>query len=103
MNIAVDFIRANRIDSFQKLYVLLFLDQHPNLAGSSQYLAKKLHLAHLSLVEKNLDDLTSVGLVNRAGKRYKLCANSRARSDLHSLAEAVKDPQMHAAILEQVQ
>jgi hypothetical protein len=35
-NIIVNFIRAKCIDSFQQLYVLLFLYQHPQLVGTSQ-------------------------------------------------------------------
>jgi hypothetical protein len=101
-NIAVDFIRAKRIDSFQKLYVLLFLHQHPTLVGTSQQLANKLYLGHLPLVKEILNDLRSVGLVDGVGGRYKLCNDSEVGSCLQSLAEAIKDPLARQEILEQV-
>jgi hypothetical protein len=101
-NIVGDFIRAKRIDSFQKLYVLLFLYQHPKLIGTSQYLANKLYLGHLPLVEEILNDLRGVGLVDGIGSRYKLCNDSKAGSVLQSLAKAVKDPLARQGILEQI-
>ena len=64
-HIVGDFIRAKRIDSVQKLYVLLFLYQHPKLIGTSQQLANQLYLGHLPLVEEILKDLREVGLVVR--------------------------------------
>ena len=100
-SIVVDFIRAKRIDSFQKLYVLLFLHQHPTLVGTSQQLANKLYLGHLPLVKEILDDLRRVGLVD-IGRRYKLCNDSEVGSYLQSLAEALKDPLARQEILEQV-
>lgn len=48
-NIVVEFIRAKRIDSVQKLYILLFFYQHPQLIGTSQQLANQLYLGHLPL------------------------------------------------------
>ena len=101
-NVAVDFIRAKRIDSFQKLYVLLFLHQHPTLVGTSQQLANKLYLGHLPLVKEILDDLRGVGLVDGIGKRYKLSNDSEVGSYLQSLTEALKDPLARQRILEQV-
>jgi len=101
-NIVVDFIRAKRIDSFQKLYVLLFLHQHPTLVGTSQQLADKLYLGHLPLVKEILDDLHRVGLVDGIGRRYKLCNDSEVGAYLQFLAEALKDPLARQKILEQV-
>ena len=101
-NIVVDFIRAKRIDSFQKLYVLLFLHQHPTLVGTSQQFANKLYLGHLPLVKEILDDLHRVGLVDGIGRRYKLCNDSEVGAYLQFLAEALKDPLARQKILEQV-
>jgi hypothetical protein len=101
-NLVVDFIRAKRIDSFQKLYILLFLYQHPKLVGTSQHLANKLYLGHLPLVEEILNDLRGVGLVDGIGSRYKLCDDAKAGLGLQSLAEAVKNPLARQEILDQV-
>lgn len=101
-NILGDFIRARQIDSVQKLYILLFLHQHPKLVGTSQHLANQLYLGHLPLVEEILNDLHRVGLVEHVGKRYKLCNDPQVGMCLQSLAEAVKDPIARQRLLAQI-
>ena len=101
-NIAVEFIRTKHINSFQKLYVLLFLYQHPKLIGTSQELAKKLNFGPVPLLEQILDDLREVGLVNNIASRYNLCNVSQAEASLQSLIEALKNPQDRQGILEQI-
>jgi hypothetical protein len=101
-NIVGDFIRARHIDSVQKLYVLLFLYQHPKLVGTSQQLADQLYLGHLTLVEEILNGLHGVGLVERVGSRYKLCNDSEAGECLQSLAEAAKNPVARQDLLRQI-
>ncbi len=101
-NLVVDFIRAKQIDSFQKLYVLLFLHQHPKLVGTSQQLAHRLYLSNLTLVDKILDDLRGVGLVDDVGSRYKLRTASKVEPGLQALAEAVKNPLARQEILKLV-
>ncbi|NJN92777.1 MAG: hypothetical protein HC875_01140 [Anaerolineales bacterium] len=101
-NIVGDFIRARHIDSVQKLYVLLFLYQHPKLVGTSQQLANQLYLGHLTLVEEILNDLHRVGLIERIGKRYRLCNDSKVGSCLQSLVEAAKDPVARQRLLAQI-
>ncbi len=97
-----DFIRARQIDSVQKLYVLLFLHQHPKLVGTSQQLANQLYLGHLPLVEEILHGLHRVDLVEHVGKRYKLCNDPQVWTYLQSLAEAVKDPVARQSLLTQI-
>lgn len=101
-DIVGEFIRAKRIDSVQKLYILLFLYQHPKLVGNSQQLASQLYLGHLPLVEEILNDLRGVGLVDRVGSRYKLCSDSKVESYLQSLVEIVKNPLARQELLEQI-
>lgn len=45
--LAVNFVRAMQIDSFQKLYFLLYLHQHPDLIGTSQQFAEQLYLGDM--------------------------------------------------------
>ena len=101
-NMVGEFIRAKRIDSVQKLYVLLFLYQHPKLVGTSQQLANKLYLGHLPLVEEILNDLRGVGLVDRVGSRYKLRGDSKVEAYLQSLIQTVKNPLARQELLEQI-
>ncbi|GAB4453285.1 MAG: hypothetical protein Fur0044_48170 [Anaerolineae bacterium] len=101
-NIVGDFIRARQIDSVQKLYILLFLHQHPKLVGTSQQLANQLYLGHLTLVEEILNDLHGVGLINRVGNRYKLCNDPQVGACLQSLAEAAKNPVARQDLLAQI-
>lgn len=101
-NMVGDFIRARHIDSVQKLYVLLFLYQHPKLVGTSQQLANQLYLGHLPLVEEILNGLRGVGLVVRVGSRYKLCNDPKVGACLQSLAEAAKNPVARQDLLTQI-
>lgn len=101
-NIIGDFIQAKQIDSVQKLYVLLFLHQHPKLIGTSQQLANQLYLGHLPLVEKILNDLRKVGLVDGVGRRYKLCNDSKVEACLQSLTEAIQNPVARQELLNQI-
>lgn len=101
-NIVGDFIRARHIDSVQKLYILLFLYQHPKLVGTSQQLANQLYLGHLTLVEEILNDLHGVGLIDRVGNRYKLCNDPQVGACLQSLAEAAKNPVARQDLLAQI-
>lgn len=101
-SIVGDFIRARQIDSVQKLYVLLFLYQHPKLVGTSQQLANQLYLGHLTLVEEILNGLYEAGLVERVGSRYKLCNDSEVAECLQFLAEAARNPVARQDLLTQI-
>ncbi|MCK6623569.1 MAG: hypothetical protein L6R45_00180 [Anaerolineae bacterium] len=98
-----DFIQVKRIDSFQKLRLLLFLYQHPAVTKSLQQLAERLYLGHLPLLERMINDLRLVGLVERVESRYQLAADPQVRSYLSVLAETFDDPLARQQILAQVQ
>ena len=55
----VKFIRARRIDSFQKLGVLAFLYQNAESSWTSQEIAEQLYLGDVPLLEEILADLRS--------------------------------------------
>ena len=61
-----NFIQLKRIDSFQKLRLLLFIYQHPRVTGTSEEFAEWLYLADVLLLEKILTDLQMTGLVDCA-------------------------------------
>jgi hypothetical protein len=98
-----DFIEVKQIDSFQKLRLLLFLYQRPEVAKSLQQLAERLYLGHLPLLEQIMNDLRLAGLVERVGSRYQLANDPQVRSFLKDLAATFDDPMARQQILAQVQ
>lgn len=99
---AAKFIRANKIDSFQKLRLLLFIYQHPSLNGTSQELAQQLYLGDSSILENIITDLTQVGLLNHIGNHFILCNDPDTRSSLECISRLFEDPLARQGILDQV-
>ena len=87
-----NYLRAKRIDSFQKLRFLLFLHQHPHLKGTVQEFSEKLYLGDIPLLTGIVKDLQQVGLVACIGNRYTLHNKSEIKSNLQYLAELFEDP-----------
>lgn len=103
MNEAVlTYIRAKNIDSFQKLRLLLYLYQHPQLKGTSQDLANRLHLADIPLIEKIIADLCQAGLIDCVENSYKLPDEPEVRVQLQHLACAFEHPLTRQELLKQV-
>lgn len=86
------YIKTNHIDSFPKLQFLLFLYQHPNMKGTSQEFAQRSYLGNVSLVEKIISDLQSVGLVDYVEERYQLHNESDVQLQLQNLAKTFENP-----------
>lgn len=102
-DIADNFIRARRIDSFQKLRFILFLHQHPDLAETCQGFAHQLYLGDCPLVDEIISDLCRTGIVDCVGGRFKLHNDPDIRSCLRCLAQAFENPLTRQRILDQVQ
>ena len=98
-----DFIQVKHINSFQKLRLLLFLYQRPEVTKSLPQLAERLYLGHLPLLERMMNDLRLAGLVERVGSRYQLSDDPQVRSYLKVLAATFDDPMARQQILAQVQ
>ena len=62
-NNIIKFIQANRINSFQKLRLLLFYQQDLNFEGTAPEIAQKLHLADTQLVRKSILDFKDANLI----------------------------------------
>ncbi len=95
-------IQAMRIDSYQKLRFVLFLDQHPEIKGTSQEFAERLHLGNTLLLEEILADLQKASLIDQVEDSYRLNDEPGIRSTLRSLAKAFEDPLVRQEILDQV-
>ena len=96
------YLHTKRIDHFQKLNLLLFLYQHPQLKGTSEEFAKWLYIGDAVLLKKIIVDLQYVGLVERIGIRYKLRNEPWITSHLKHLAGTYEDPLTRQELLDQV-
>ena len=92
-------IYSKQIDSYQKLHLLLFLYQHPEMKGTYQEFAERLYFGDTVLLAKILADLQLVGLVEQVDRRYKLCNKPAAKAYLQRLARAFDDPLTRQEIL----
>ena len=97
-----EFIHAEHIDSIQKLYVLLFLNLHPEWTGTSRQLTDQLFFGYPPLVEKALTELQEAGLVDCVEGHYQLCDNPQARVSLQALIETFEDRLTRQELLERV-
>jgi hypothetical protein len=97
-----NYIRTKNIDSFQKLRLLLFLHQNPQLQGTSQELAHRLHLGDTLLIESIIADLQQAGLIDRVDNQYRLPDEPEIRSQLQYLAHAFEHPLTRQELLKQV-
>ena len=96
------FIRARRIDSFQKLRLLVFLHQHHQSSWTSQEIAERLYLGTVPLLEGILADLRTAGLVDCIGNGCTLKNEPGVRLCLHRLGKMCEDPLARQQILDQV-
>jgi hypothetical protein len=96
------FMRARNIDSFQKVRLVLFLQQQPEWTGTAQMLAKKLHLGNVPLVEGMITALQEVGLVKCIEDRFKLRDDPDIKLQLQHLVRAYENPLTRPWILEQL-
>ena len=88
----IEFLTAKQIDSFQKLRLLLFLMQHPDLRGTCNDLANRLYLGDIQLLERMTADLSSVGLLTKTETAWKLCDEPETRANLGHLSKLYDSP-----------
>jgi hypothetical protein len=88
----LNFLITKQIDSFQKLRLLLFLMQLPDLRGTCYDLANRLYLGDIQLLEKMTADLTSVGLLTKTETAWQLCDEPETRANLGDLSKLYDSP-----------
>ena len=96
------FLSVRKIDTYQKLRLILFLHKHPQTAGTCQEFAKKLHLADTVFLERIVADLEAVDLIIQADNRYCLSSDPDVRQYLGELSKAYDDPVARQDIIRQV-
>lgn len=98
----IQFIRDRHIDSFQKVWFLLFLYQKAEKAGTPQEYARHLNFGDAPMLEEIIDELETTGLVQQKDDRYRLYEASEIRAGLARLAAAFEDPLDRQALLKQI-
>jgi coproporphyrinogen III oxidase-like Fe-S oxidoreductase len=99
-DLVAHFVCNCHIDSIQKIFLLLFLNQHPEMEGSSQEFGTFLYLGNSALMEKIVADLQQAGLIVQVENGYRLSDKPEVRLYLHSLAEAFADPLIRQQLLD---
>jgi hypothetical protein len=101
-DILANFIRARRIDSFLKLRLLLLLQQNPQMKGTQEELAKRLHLGPAFLLEGIITDLHRTDLITCIDNHYTLQDEPEIREALYGLAQAFENPLTRLDLLVQL-
>lgn len=96
------YLREKRIDSFQKLRLLLFMYQHPEVTGSVRELADRMYLGDTPLLTAVLFDLHKTGLLDRCEHGYRLRNEPDVTRFLQNLARAFEHPLSRVEILNQL-
>lgn len=91
-----------RLDSFQKLYFLLFLHHHPDMTGTCREFAEHLYLGNSPVLEKIISELCWAGFVQQVENRYKLQDQPDVKTYLNQLARSFEDPLTRQQLLGQV-
>ena len=102
-NATSEFVRSKKIDSIQKLNLLLFLHQNPETHGTSRYFAEKLYLGDTRLVDTIIRELADHGVINDAGQHYYLADTLDIKSSLQHLANSFEYPLSRQSLLAHVQ
>ena len=96
------FIQTRRIDSYQKLRVLLFFHDHADSSWSSPQLAARLYLGEGPLLEEIIADLQAAGLVDCDARRCRLRDEAGLRAKLQNLVKTCENPLARQEILDSI-
>jgi DNA-binding IscR family transcriptional regulator len=96
------YLKEKQIDSFQKLRLLLFMYQHPEVKGSVRELADRLYLGDTPLLAAVLLELHKTGLLDRCEQGYRLRDEPDVIWFLQNLARAFEHPLSRVEILDQL-
>jgi hypothetical protein len=102
MEAVSNFILEKKIDSFQKLRLVLYLAQHPGMAGTSEQLGQQLFIRDSRLMEEIIHGLRTAGLVDFIGQRYVLRDDPAVNSALQRLNRLYDDPVSRQRLLDYV-
>ena len=103
MEVVSNFILEKKIDSFQKLRLLLYLYQHPGVARTSEQFGQQLFISDSRLMEEIIYGLRRAGLVDVIGQRYILRDDPAVMITLQRLTRLYDDPVSRQRLLDHVQ
>lgn len=95
----MNFVHNKKINSFQKLSFLLFLYQHPGFSGTSEQFAEQLYLGDVTLMDRIIEELFAVGLLECANRRCRLRDDQSLKLSLYNLNQAYSDPLVRQKLL----
>lgn len=99
---AANYGLASHIDSYQKLRLLLFLHQHPDMKATCQEFGEQLYFGYTPLMEQIINELSSAGLIEQIENCFRLSHDPEVRSCLQDLAGAFESPLTRAQVLDRI-
>lgn len=100
--VVANHIHSKHINSFQKLYFLLFLYHHPDMQGTSQEFAERSYFGNTGLIDQLMADLGQVGLIDQIQNTYQLHREPDLSSWLRDLDRTFQDPLARQELLTEV-
>ena len=97
-----DFVTTGKIDSFQKLRLLLWLLQNPQRTPTAHELAEQLFVLDIVLVERMIAELAQSGFVLFKGQQCRLPDSSQVQYCLRCLQQTIEDPRGRQRLLAQI-
>ena len=95
-------IHTNRIDSYQKLRLLLLLQKQPEQVITKAELARQLHLNDILLLGQLVTDLQQFGWLDDVDGNFTLTYLPKRRTCLQLLANVFDDPIARQELLDEV-
>ena len=86
------FIIHRRIDSFHKLWFLLFLHQRSNENRVNREYVRQVTFADAPTLDEVIDELQNAGLLKTRGESLSIVDDQEVRSDLDRMASVFEDP-----------
>ena len=102
MEVVSNFMLEKKIDSFQKLRLLLFLYHHPDMVGTSEQFGRQLFISDSRLMDDLIYGLRTAGLIDNVGKRYVLHDDPAVQMTLRRLDHFFDDPVTRQQLLDRV-
>lgn len=102
-DLLANFLKEKKIDSYQKMRLLLYLYHHPGAGLTLSELAQRLYLGSIYVVMDIVAELHGDGLIGVDEDRYSLDDEPGNNAMIQRLAKAFEDPLARQRIFEQVQ
>ena len=96
---ACQFMRNKKIDSYPKLFLLIYFCDHPYFYGTDRTLAEETYLGDTAEVASLTEQLRQAGLITRTEQGYRLNETPELKFCLTCLLGAFEDPMMRQKLL----